>query len=491
MFTNVNNLAKLNCMQDNLEVRHPAVAGTFYPADPIRLTKQIAGFFAEAEKATLKGRPIAVIAPHAGYTYSGKTAALAYKQLEGQSYDVVVVIAPSHTVFFQGASVYGGGAYQTPIGVIEVDKELSEAIADINPSVYLSNKGHTGGSVRGEHSLEVQLPLLQQVLGKFKLVAIVMGDQEEETCSALGEVLASALDDRNSLIVASTDLSHFHSEKEARTLDGNIRKAIEKFNPDMLLSILSSGRGEACGGGPVAATMVAARRLGGEEMVVTGYTTSGETTGDFSEVVGYLSAVVVSSKEVKKRAAAIGTPVKKRDMSLTDDDKTYLLNLTREAIRARLNNESIRKEEPPSRILKENRGAFVTIKIRGMLRGCIGLIRAARPLYETIIDMAQAAAFDDPRFAPLTSDEFENIEIEISALSPLLRVEDLREVRVGRDGLMLVLGSHSGLLLPQVATEYNWDRTTFLEQTCLKAGLPKNSYREKEAQIYRFTADVF
>ncbi len=484
-------MAKLDRMQDNLEIRHPAVAGAFYPANPVQLTKQIATFFAEAEKLSLKGRPIAAIAPHAGYMYSGRTAARAYKQLEGQSYDVVVVIAPSHTVFFQGASVYSGGAYQTPIGVADIDRDLSEAIAGINPSVYLSNKGHTGGSVRGEHSLEVQLPFLQQVLGSFKLVAIVMGDQEEATCVGLGEVLASALEGKNSLIVASTDLSHFHPEKEARALDGNILKAIEKFNPEMLLSILSSGRGEACGGGPVAATMMAARRLGGEEMLVTGYTTSGETTGDFSEVVGYLSAVVVSSRELKTKDATMGAPAKIKDLSLTDKDKTYLLDLARRSIQARLNNEPIPKEEPPSRILKENRGAFVTIKIRGMLRGCIGLIRAARPLYETIIEMAQAAAFDDPRFAPLNSDEFENIEIEISALSPLVRVEDLEEIKVGRDGLMIVFGSHSGLLLPQVATEYNWGRTTFLEQTCLKAGLPKNSYKEKEAQVYRFTADVF
>jgi len=478
-------------MKGNLEVRHPAVAGAFYPADPIQLTKDIAGYFAEAEKVATKGRPIAVIAPHAGYMYSGQTAAQAYKQLEGQHYDVVVVIAPSHTVFFQGASVYGGGAYQTPIGVVEIDRELSEAIADINPSVYRSNKGHTGGSVRGEHSLEVQLPFLQQVLGKFKLVAIVMGDQEEATCSALGEVLASALANKNSLIVASTDLSHFHSDKEARNLDGNIRKAVERFNPEMLLSVISSGRGEACGGGPVAAAMTAARRLGGEDMVVTGYTTSGESTGDFSEVVGYLSAVIVSSKEVKIRDVALGSPARMKDANLTKDDKRYLLDLARSSIEAQLNKKPLQPKEPPSRILKEKRGAFVTIKIRGMLRGCIGLIRAAKPLYETIIEMALAAAFDDPRFAPLTPDEFDNIEIEISALSPLTRVENLEEIKVGRDGLMIVLGSHSGLLLPQVATEYGWKRTEFLEQTCLKAGLPKNSYKDKEAKVYRFSADVF
>jgi len=474
-----------------MEIRHPTVAGAFYPANPIQLTKMIAGFYSESEKKVLPGRPVAVIAPHAGYMYSGRTAASAYKQLEGQNYESVVVIAPSHTVFFQGASVYGGGAYQTPIGVIEIDKKLSEAIGSIHPSVYISTKGHTGGSVRGEHSLEVQLPMLQQVLGKFKLVAIVMGDQEEATCSALGEVLASALENENSLIVASTDLSHFHPEKEARSLDGNIRKAIEKFNPNMLLSTLSSGRGEACGGGPVAAMLMAVKRFGGEEVVVTGYTTSGETTGDFAEVVGYLSAVIVSSKKAPKREKVVGSPMKKKDMSLTVYDKSYLKKLAVDAIAARLNDTPVPKEDPPSQILREKRGAFVTIKIRGMLRGCIGLIRAARPLYETVIEMAQAAAFGDPRFSPLTPDEFENIDVEISAMSPLMRIENFNEIEVGRDGLMIVLGSHSGLLLPQVASEYNWDRTMFLEQTCLKAGLPKNSYKDKEAQIYRFSADVF
>ncbi len=475
----------------NIDVRHPAVAGAFYPSDPIALTKMIAGFYAEAKKQVFSGRPLAIIAPHAGYQYSGQTAAKAYKQLEGQSYDVVVVISPSHTVFFQGASVYNGGAYQTPIGVIEIDRKLSQEIADIHPDVYLSNKGHTGGSVRGEHALEVQLPLLQQILGKFKLVAIVMGEQESETCHILGEVLASGLKDKNCLIVASTDLSHFHDEKEARKLDANIQKAVEQYNPEKILSVLSSGQGEACGGGVVAAAMAAAKRLGGEEVIITGYTTSGSTTGDFSEVVGYLSAIVTTSKTAPKRDKAIGSPAKRRREGLHKEDKNYLLELAKSSIESRLKGTKLPETEPPSRILKENRGAFVTLKIDGMLRGCIGLIRAAKPLYETVIEMAQSAAFNDPRFNPLTEDEFEKVEVEISALTPLQRVENIDEIKVGKDGLMIILGRNSGLLLPQVATENNWDLITFLEQICLKAGLPKNSYREKAAQIYRFSADVF
>lgn len=475
----------------NDNVRQAAVAGAFYPDNPAVLSKMLAEFFSVAEKKPFVGRPVALIAPHAGYTYSGKTAADGYKQLVGESYETVVVIAPSHTVFFQGVSVFNGDAYATPLGSIPIDKKLAYKIGSINPAVYMSNKGHSGGAVRGEHSLEVQLPFLQHVLGKFKLVAIIMGEQEESSCRALGEVLVTALTKKNCLIVASTDLSHFYNQKDANRLDKNIRTAVEEYNPDRLLNILSSGKGEACGGGPVAAALFATKRLGGEKVVVTGYSTSGESTGDFSEVVGYLSAIVTSSKKAPVSDVTIGERAAKDRYELSNNDKAYLLNQVIDTIGAKLDDKKLPDDIPTSRILLEKRGAFVTIKIGGNLRGCIGLIRAAKPLYEAVREMALAAAFDDPRFRPLTKVEFASIEVEISVLTPLAKVHDLNEIQVGRDGLMIRLDFHSGLLLPQVASENGWDRTTFLEQTCLKAGLPKNSYKEKTAEIYRFSADVF
>jgi AmmeMemoRadiSam system protein B/AmmeMemoRadiSam system protein A len=478
-------------MKNSIDVRKPSAAGSFYPSNPVELSKMLAQFFAETKKQVIPGRPIAIIAPHAGYIYSGRTAAAAFKLLEGENYDTVVIISPSHTVFFQGASVYDGDGYQTPIGVVEIDEAVSASIANIHPSVYLSNKGHTGGSVRGEHALEVQLPFLQLVLGKFKLVAIVIGEQEEPTCRVLGEVLASALQGRNCLIVASTDLSHFHPEKEARKLDSSIQKAVEEFNPEKLLMALSTGRGEACGGGPTAAALMAAKRLGGEEVVITGYTTSGETTGEFDEVVGYLSAVVVSNKVAPKQNGIIGSTAKKVILEFNDEDKEELRNLAMDSIKSGINNEQFTPTEPQSKILRERRGAFVTIKIGGMLRGCIGMIRGAQPLYLTISEMAQAAAFEDRRFMPITEKELKDIEIEISVLSPLIRVESIDEIKVGRDGLMILLNQHSGLLLPQVAAEHGWDKITFLEQTCLKAGLSKNSFKDKSAEIYRFSAEIF
>jgi len=479
------------------DTRKPAVAGQFYPGQASTLVKTIAGLFAKVKKAALPGRPLALIAPHAGYPYSGKVAAAAYKLLEGEAYDAVVIVSPSHTVFFRGSSVYAGDGYETPLGVVETDRELSQRIASIHPLVYASAQGHATGATRGEHALEVHLPFMQVALGKFKMVGIVMGDQEEESVRALGEVLATALKGHNCLMVASTDLSHFHSQKEANRLDGAVREAIETYDPSELMDVLSCGDGEACGGGPVAAVMTAAKRLGSRELKFLDYATSGDVTGDFSEVVGYLSAVMVMGEKAqdaiadKQRTEAVmGVMAAKRpDAKLSDETKQKLHRIAREAIAAYLDGREYVAE--PDEELDYKRGAFVTLKIDGDLRGCIGQIRARDPLHKVVADMAVAAAFDDPRFPRLTKDEYASLEYEISVLTPLERVKDFSEIKIGRDGLMIRLDMHSGLLLPQVATEYGWTVREFLEQTCLKAGLPKESCKDKYAEIYRFAAEVF
>jgi AmmeMemoRadiSam system protein A len=357
--------------------------------------------------------------------------------------------------------------------------------------VYFSQSGHATGTARGEHALEVMLPFLQVALGDFKLVAIVMGDQEEDTVNVLGEVLAAALKDTNTLMVASTDLSHFHSEKAARRLDGEVQKAIEQYKPGLLLEVLGSGRGEACGGGPVTSVLAACQRLGGEGVQTLGYTTSGETTGFFDEVVGYYSAVITTTTPAKVSPGVVGErPARPAEPEgLAEEDKQQLRQIARDAIRARLDRKKYTL--PKSVTLSREKGAFVTLKIDGELRGCIGQIRANQAINKTIAEMAVAAAFEDPRFSPLTEDEYDRLEYEISILSPLKRLIDPDEIKVGRDGLMIRLDYHSGLLLPQVADEHNWSVKEFLEQTCLKAGLPKNSYQDKHAEIYRFSADIF
>ena len=473
-------------------IRKAACAGDWYPKSPVELTKLIAAYFSECKRVPLENSISALIVPHAGYIYSGKTAAKAYKQLEDKQYDTVVVISPSHNVFFQGCSVFDGDGYATPLGVVEIDKELSEKIADILPSVYLSNMGHGAGEDRGEHALELQLPFLQIVLGKFKLVAIVMGDQDESTVNALTEVLASTITGTNTLLVASTDLSHFHSEKQAHRLDRELRKAIEQYDPTMLMDKLDRGKTEACGGGIVAAVLKATKRMGGSRTEIFEYTTSGAVTGDFDEVVGYLSAAVITgSNVVQKKRTTIGVAVAKPkiEIEFNEEDKATLKEIAHKAIEAQLHNKSY--SPPLIEKLDMRRGLFVTIKINGNLRGCIGQIKAKESLFDAVAHMAVAAAFDDPRFDELTEAEFAKIEIELSILSSLKRVHDFSEIEIGKHGLLLNYDMHSGLLLPQVATENDWSVTEFLQQTCLKAGLPKNSYKEKSSELYTFTADVF
>jgi AmmeMemoRadiSam system protein A len=178
-------------------------------------------------------------------------------------------------------------------------------------------------------------------------------------------------------------------------------------------------------------------------------------------------------------------------MNLTAKDKHQLLKIAREAIEARLKGEEPPPLAPASDVLKEKRGAFVTLKKRGQLRGCIGYIRAFKPLAETVQEMAVAAAFRDPRFPPLSAEEFKDLQFEISVLSPLKKIKDIREIEVGKHGLYLVNGYRSGLLLPQVATEYGWDKETFLEETCYKAGLPPDAWQDQQTEIYIFSADYF
>ncbi|MBI5267669.1 MAG: AmmeMemoRadiSam system protein A [candidate division Zixibacteria bacterium] len=236
--------------------------------------------------------------------------------------------------------------------------------------------------------------------------------------------------------------------------------------------------------------MQAAKRLGATDVTFLEYTTSGATTGDFTEVVGYLSAAITGERRAAGTSVYGARAARSHDLPLlSDEDKKFLLQVARTAIEAHLDD---RRYAPVSTEGTDRRaGAFVTLTVDGELRGCIGQVRARTPLYQTVAEMAVAAATEDPRFDPLTRDEFERMHIEISVLSPLEIVRKPSDIRIGRDGLMIKLDDHSGLLLPQVATEHDWDVIQFLEQTCLKAGLPKHSHKDRSAEIYKFSAEVF
>jgi AmmeMemoRadiSam system protein B len=268
-------------------VRPPAVAGQFYTDNPEELRAEIVGYLRQASPPAIKGRPIGLIAPHAGYMYSGPTAAHAYKYVEGLDFPAVVVVAPSHQDAFNGVSVYSGSAYETPLGKMEIDQALVRQLIEQHDCIRAGKQGHGR-----EHSLEVQVPFLQVVLGKAALVPVVMGDQGRDTCRALGEALAMVAAQGPVLLVASSDLSHFHTYQQARELDAVVNRHINAFDPEGLARALANDQCEACGGGPMVAVMLAARALGATTARVAHHVNSGDVSGDKQGVVGYTAAVI-------------------------------------------------------------------------------------------------------------------------------------------------------------------------------------------------------
>jgi AmmeMemoRadiSam system protein B/AmmeMemoRadiSam system protein A len=467
------------------EIREPAVAGAFYPDKPEVLSKDVTGYLEKVKKEKVEGEIVALVSPHAGYMYSGQVAAYAYKLLEGRAFESVVVVGPSHRALFKGASLYDRGGFRTPLGVVPVDTELSKKMMEKRKEIQFLPEAHAQ-----EHSLEVQIPFLQVVLKSFKLVPIVMEPYWSwETCQSLASAIAESVKGKKVLLIASTDLSHFYTYNIAVELDRIFLSHIAQFDIEGLNRDLKSGRTEACGGGPVVTIMLAAKMLGANRGKILKYLNSGDVTGDRSRVVGYGAGVfykTVEEKERMKEEKKAGV-----DLGLNEEEKKALRQIAKTVIENKARGKAVPEFKVESPLLKENRGAFVTLHKRGQLRGCIGYIEGHGPLHQTIEEMAEAAAFKDPRFTPVREKELPELDIEISVLTPLRRIKDVNEIQVGKDGIYIKKGWFSGLLLPQVATEYAWDRLTFLEHTCQKAGLPSNAWKEKDTEIYIFSADIF
>ncbi len=488
------------------KIREPHFAqnGGFYTDNPVDLAKEIAGFFRNAKRVELGGTIAGVVCPHAGYAYSGQIAADAYKQLEGLSYDTVIVISPSHQVFFPGVSVYSGGAYRTPLGDIPLDLDFCEKLTSVDKSVSLSDIGHDASGGGWEHSLEVHLPFLQVVLGSFALVPIVMGDQEFQTAKKLGELIGRYAKFGKTLVVASSDLAHGHSYAETKQLDEVAGAAVKAYDPNRLYDRFRDRGFEACGGGPITAAMIATQIMGADSSQVITMRNSGDVTGEKSGyIVGYLSAVFYSStdtpsapkytgrkKESIEAKATARSPNLSTDHELNDSERSFLLRTARRSLEHAVKGANRSCPDAPTDKLREKRGVFVTLKRRGQLRGCIGYVRPYKPLVDAVWEMAESAAVRDDRFIPVDAREVDDIIIEITVLSPLERVTSPDHVLVGRHGLLVTRGYQAGVLLPQVPIEADWDRETFLEQTCLKAGLPPDAWQEPDTIIEVFTAEV-
>lgn len=485
-------LAASGSASDGEPVRRSILAGTWYPADPKELRATLSGFLERATVPDTLPPPdflAGIVVPHAGIRYSGAVAAHAYKVVQKSSVQTVVVLAPSHRVPFSGVSVHRRGPFETPLGRVPLDTEFIEALMELDPDVRDFPEAHAQ-----EHSLEIQLPFLQTVLPSFRLVPLVMGNLSWTTCERLAQALSVLSRSRRFLVAASTDLSHYHSEKEAKTLDERLLERLRRLEARELMDDMAAGNCEACGTAPLVTLMLYARTVGAHDMRILKYATSADVTGETNRVVGYAAAAVYKNSGAPAKGSQAVPAKAALTPSLGAEDKARLKDIARQTLVAKLfgtvpSPDLTLSELPPA--LREPRGAFVTVKRHGQLRGCIGQIEARRPLAHTVSRMALAAAFEDPRFPPVTADEWNDLELEISVLSPLEKLDDPTRVQVGSHGLVVRKGSQSGLLLPQVAVEQGWDRETFLRQTCRKAGLPPDAWRDPDTEIFTFTAEVF
>jgi AmmeMemoRadiSam system protein B/AmmeMemoRadiSam system protein A len=382
--------------------------------------------------------------------------------------ETVIILSPSHRHGFEGCSIYQEGGYKTPLGVAQIDEALARKLADISGFRYVP-EAH-----QREHAVEVQVPFIQTVFPKAKIIPVVMGFPRMKTISKMADSLTSISDKKKILVVVSSDMSHFFPKEKANRIDKETISLIENFKTSSLLNKLERGENIMCGGGPVVCALLYSQNLGNAQVKLLGYADSSDAGGKTSSVVGYFSAAVTTRDEAPQ-------------FTLSREEKKELIEIAKRSIATYVQEMSFLDYHPQSTALLAKKGAFVTLKKNGHLRGCVGFVSPVLPLFQTVIQAAVYSACKDSRFPPVTDEELDLLEVEISILSPLHKIDDPKSLSVGKHGLMIVQGKKSGLLLPQVALENNWSRKEFLQQTCLKAGLPQDAWK-KGAEVFVFEA---
>ena len=468
-------------------VRPATQANRFYTGDARELSEEVDSFLALHAKDKKYKHVAALIVPHAGYYFSGNVAAAAYQSIpDGKAYKRVFLLGPSHHEWLDGASVNTEyDYYSTPLGNVKVDVETARLLTntdgtDKTDSVFFYNpKAHDR-----EHCLEVQLPFLQRRFGEVPpIVPIIISTNDFRKLQKIAEVLKPYMTEEN-LFVVSSDFSHYPKYEDACEVDARTGKAVESGDVERFIAQLeknaSSGvknlATSACGELAIA-TLMLMMQDGGYEVKHLQYQNSGDIDNhDHSRVVGYHAFAIL----------------RKSEFSLNDEEKRMLKDIALTSIKDSLDGKRIAQPILNSKfsILNSRCGAFVSLHKHGRLRGCIGHFGEDVPLHEIVAEMARAAAFEDPRFMPVTRDELDDIDIEISVLTPMRRIESLDEFQLHKHGIYIKKGYRSGTFLPQVADEVNWTKEEFVGHCAQdKAGIGWDGW--KDAELYVYEAIVF
>ena len=465
-------------------VRPATQAGRFYDGNPQRLSHEVDSFLALHAKDRQYENVAAIIVPHAGYYFSGNVAATAYMSLpKDKPYKRIFLLGPSHHEWLNGASVNSeADYYETPLGQVKVDRETAQTLIAADSIFSYRPEAHDR-----EHCLEVQLPFLQRRFEEVPpIVPIIISTNDFRKLKRMAEALKPFFTDDN-LFIISSDFSHYPSYGDACAVDAKTGKAVESGDVEQFIATIEANANSgirnlatsACGEFPIVTLMLMLDKQ--YEVKHLLYQNSGDIDDhDPTRVVGYHAFAILRGEE--------------KTFTLSDDEKRILKDIALQSIKDSLDGKSLSEANYQLSIvnyqLKEKCGAFVSLHKQGRLRGCIGHFGEDTPLHEIVAEMARAAAFEDPRFMPVTRDELDDIDIEISVLTPMRRIQSLDEFELHRHGIYIRKGYRSGTFLPQVADEVNWTKEEFVGHCSQdKAGLGWDGWRD--AELYVYEAIVF
>lgn len=459
------------CACDPCKPTRPTyAAGSFYSSDAKTLNEQLdAQLNAVPPLKKPPGKIVALISPHAGYSYSGPTAAYGYKLIEGMSFDTVIIIGPYHRAYFPGASIWKSGCWETPLGPVPIDTDLADAIIKENRSFAYSQALHLK-----EHSIEMEIPFLQKVLKNFKIVPILISTPSLKEAKELAQAIYKNIQGKNVLIIGSTDMSHYYPEKVAHQMDQLTLEILQSENPEELLRQDALKHIELCGLEAIATVLELAKLMGNTHLDVLHYSTSGDVSiGNNQSVVGYSSSVIYQS-------------------ALSTSEQKKLLDISKETLLSFVKDKKVPDFNISDPKLEEKKAVFVTLRKNGELRGCIGGFYPTEPLYLAVRNMTIKSASQDPRFRPVRPDELKEITIEISILGPIRRIENAKEIEYGKEGVIVRQNGRSGVFLPSVAAETGWSKEEFLKHLCVeKAGLPADCWKDPKTELQVFSTYDF
>ena len=467
--------------------RQPYAAGKFYSADKETLTKDLSLLFESCKKSPADWTLRAIISPHAGYIFSGETAASAFSAIpKDAKYKNIFIIGSSHVMYFDGASVYNTGDFITPLGKVTVNKEIANKLIKDNKVFNFPTTAHLQ-----EHSIEVQIPFLQYYFKDIPpIVPVILGTDDKNTVKKIAEALRPYFTSEN-LFVISSDFSHYPPYNDAVETDKLTAMSIISGSPEKFLSTLNDNASKQihglvtsmCGWTSGLTLLYLAEGNKNLEMKLLDYSNSGDSrSGSKDEVVGYNAIAMIEKKQNQTSLNNSGN-----SFSFTDEERKELFTIAKNSIRSLLfdNKKYIIDEKPISENLRKPLGAFVTLSIHGELRGCIGRFISSEPLYNVVQESAISAAFEDPRFPQLTKEEYAKTHFEITVIGPLKKISNINEIILGKHGIYIKKGLSSGTMLPQVATENGWTLEQFLGYTSRdKAGIGWDGWKSAEIFIY-------